>query len=134
MASTTHWRTLVQNGLRLGALVLFVLVVGTTAQLTAPGHAATGGPVAAYSFDAGSGTSLADASGNGNNGTITNATWTSAGHSGGALSFNGRNASVTIPDSTSLHLTSGYTLEAWVKRSNQYRTWQSTLIKEDPAK
>ena len=33
------------------------------------------GLVAAYGFDAGSGTSAADQSGNGNNGTLTNATW-----------------------------------------------------------
>src|SRR4051794_29053183 len=135
MVSTTHWKTLVQNGLRLGAIVLVLLVAGTTAQLATQGRAATGsGLVAAYSFDAGSGASLADASGNGNIGTITNATWTATGHTGGALSFNGRNASVTIPDSPSLHLSSGYTLEAWVKRSNTSRTWQTALLKEDPAK
>src|SRR4051794_9227728 len=134
MASTTHRKTLVQNGLRLGALVLVLLVAGTTAHLTTQGRAATGGLVAAYSFDAGSGASLADASGNGNTGAITNATWTTAGHTGGALSFNGRNASVTIPDSTSLHLSGGYTLEAWVKRSNTTRSWQTALLKEDPAK
>ena len=43
------------------------------------------GLVAAYSFDAGSGTVLTDVSGNGNNGTITNATWTTSGKYGGAL-------------------------------------------------
>ena len=37
------------------------------------------GLVAAYAFDEGSGTSVADASGNGNTGTIANATWSSDG-------------------------------------------------------
>ena len=36
-----------------------------------------GGLVAAYAFDEGTGTTVADASGNGNTGTIANATWTS---------------------------------------------------------
>ena len=42
------------------------------------------GLVAAYSFDAGTGTVLTDVSGNGNNGTINGATWTT-GHDGQAL-------------------------------------------------
>ena len=36
------------------------------------------GLVAAYGFDEGSGSTVTDASGNGNNGTITNATWSTA--------------------------------------------------------
>ena len=47
----------------------------------------------------GSGSAVTDQSGNGNNGTLTNATWAgaSAGRYGNALSFNGTNASVTHP-------------------------------------
>ena len=47
------------------------------------------GLVAAYGFDEGSGTTVTDASGNGNNGTITNATWATTGKYGKALQFNG---------------------------------------------
>ena len=47
------------------------------------------GLVAAYSFDGGSGTTVADVSGNGNVGAIVGATWTTAGRYGNALSFNG---------------------------------------------
>ena len=81
------------------------------------------GLVAAYNFDAGSGAVLADVSGNGNNGTITGATWTTSGKYGGALVFNGTNAPVTIPDSTSLNLTTGMTLEAWVNPSTVTTAW-----------
>jgi len=70
--------------------------------------------VAAYSFDEGTGTTVADLSGHGNNGTVSNATWASAGKFGKALTFNGTTALVTIPDAPMLRLTAGMTLEAWV--------------------
>src|SRR5579871_6361430 len=73
---------------------------------------APAGLVAAYNFDEGTGTTVHDASGNGNNGTLVNATWSTSGKYGDALSFNGSNAMVNIPDAASLHLTSGMTLEA----------------------
>lgn len=75
----------------------------------------TNGLVAAYSFDAGSGTTVYDASGTGNHGTFTDATWTSAGKYGGALTI--ANEPVVVPDSDSLDLASGMTLEAWVSTS-----------------
>ncbi len=74
----------------------------------------TPGLVAAYSFDEGAGTTVADASQNGNGGTIGTATWSTQGRFGNALSFNGTNAHVTVADSSSLDLTTGMTLEAWV--------------------
>ena len=72
------------------------------------------GLVAAYGFNEGSGTVVTDVSGNGNNGTISGATWTTSGKYGNALIFNGTNALVTINNAASLQLTSGMTLEAWV--------------------
>jgi chitodextrinase len=90
------------------------------------------GLVAAYGFEAGTGTSVTDKSGNGNNGTISNATWTSAGKFGNALSFNGTNAWVTVPDSNSLDLTSGMTLEAWVKPDALGTSWRTVIFKEQP--
>ncbi len=70
--------------------------------------------MAAYGFNEGSGTVVTDVSGNGNNGTISGATWTTSGKYGNALIFNGTNALVTINNAASLQLTSGMTLEAWV--------------------
>src|ERR1700738_1421414 len=72
---------------------------------------------AAYSFAAGTGGTGAAPTGNRNTGTIVNATWTTAGKYGNALSFNGTNARVDIPDAASLHLTTAMTLEAWVNPS-----------------
>ena len=85
---------------------------------------APAGLVAAYSFDAGAGSTVADASGNGNTGTIVNATWTTAGTYGDALSFNGTNARVDINDAASLHLTTAMTLEAWVNPSAVSSAWR----------
>ncbi len=78
----------------------------------------TSGLVAAYGFNEGSGTTVTDVSGNGNNGTISGATWVTSGMYGGALSFNGTNSWVTIPDTASLDLTTGMTVEAWVDPSS----------------
>jgi hypothetical protein len=72
------------------------------------------GLVAAYAFDANAGSSAADASGNGNTGTLSGPTWLAPGRFGAsALVFNGTNAYVGVPDSNSLDL-SELTLEAWI--------------------
>src|SRR5437660_483566 len=71
--------------------------------------------VAAYGFEEGSGTTTLDASGNHLAGTLSNAAWAAAGRYGGALSFNGTSSWVTVADSALLHLTTGMTVEAWVR-------------------
>ena len=77
----------------------------------------------------GSGTTTSDRSGNGNTGTLSGATWTTAGLAGVGLSFDGINDRVNVNDSASLDLTGGMTLEAWV-----YPTvlsgWRTVFLKE----
>ena len=58
-------------------------VYSNTASASTP--AAPSGLVAAYGFDEGSGTTVTDAFGNGNTGTISGATWSTAGKYGDAL-------------------------------------------------
>ena len=87
------------------------------------------GLVAAYAFNEGTGTTTADASGNGNTGALSNATWTAAGRFGGALVFNGTNARVTVPNTSSLRLTTGMTLEAWVYPTATLTSWRAILAK-----
>ena len=106
------------------ALALALLLFGATSA-----GAATTGLVAAYSFDSGSGSVLSDVSGNRRNGTISGAVWTSAGRSGGALSFDGVNDLVTVADAASLDLTKGMTLEAWV-RPTAMGSWRTVVTKE----
>lgn len=91
------------------------------------------GLVGAYSFSEGTGTSTADRSGTNNNGTLSGATWTAAGKTGNALSFNGTNAMVTIADAASLRLTTGLTLEAWVQPTGSLTNWRTILLKENGA-
>lgn len=92
-------------------------------------NAAPNGLVLAMGFNEGSGATVSDASGNGNNGSISNATWVTAGEYGKALSFNGNNARVNINDSVSLHLTTGMTLEAWVNPSAVTSAWRDVVYK-----
>ena len=54
--------------------------------------------VAAFGFNEGGGTAVLDSSGNDNVGTISGAAWTPAGKYGAALSFNGTDSWVTVPD------------------------------------
>jgi glucose/arabinose dehydrogenase len=89
------------------------------------------GLVGAWGFDEASGTTANDASGGGNPGTIAGPTRTSGGRYGGALSFDGVNDLVTVADASSLDLTTGMTLEAWV-RPTVGGDWKTVILKEQP--
>jgi hypothetical protein len=80
------------------------LLVANT--LTVPTDAAGYWPL-----DATNGTVAADASGSGDNGTVTNGAWNAHGKINGCLSFNGRNASVQISNLVS----NDFSLAFWVK-------------------
>ncbi len=89
------------------------------------------GLIAAYGFSEGTGVSTADASGRGHTGSLSGAAWTSQGQFGGALSFNGTNARVSVADAPDLDFTTGMTIEAWVHPTalSGYRT---VVLKERP--
>ncbi len=89
----------------------------------------SGGLVGAWGFNEGSGTTVADASGNGNGGAITGATWTASGRYGSALTFNGTSNTVTVNDAPTLDLTNGMTIEAWVYPTT-ISGWRTVLMKE----
>jgi hypothetical protein len=89
------------------------------------------GLVGAWGFNETSGTTVGDASGTGNTGTISGATRVTGGRYGGALSFDGINDLVTVADANSLDLRTAVTLEAWI-RPNNVNGWRTVVIKEQP--
>ena len=132
----SHSLTPVSRLLRPRPLSLICAVVLGAISLVLPGnvHSATpSGLVAAYSFDTGAGSTVADLSGKGNNGTLTNVTWSSAGRYGSAASFNGSSSLITVPDSSTLDMTGSMTLEAWVKPKTLGATWRTVVLKEQPS-
>jgi hypothetical protein len=89
-------------------------------------------PVALYHFDEGSGTTTADSSGYGNDGTVYGATWTT-GISGKALEFDGVDDYIDCGTDESLILyNQSYTISAWVKSADMNQNWQ-TIYTTDPS-
>ena len=86
------------------------------------------GLVAAYNLNEGSGTAVVDASGNGNNGIISGATWTSSGKFGNTLSFNGVDNRVSL--GRKLDFVAPFTAEAWIYPTS-YADWCVILSKRD---
>jgi outer membrane protein assembly factor BamB len=90
--------------------------VGTSAavNVTVSNAVAPGGPVAEYGFNEGTGTTTADASGNGLTGTLTNgATW-GTGKYGSDVSLDGVNDYVDLGNPTQLQLTGSTTISGWI--------------------
>jgi hypothetical protein len=114
---TTTYRLVATNGAGPVEASVTVSVVNPTGSKT--------GLVAAYGFNEGKEAEAMDASGMGNTGMIFNAVRVD-GHSGGGLAFNGFDTFVRVPHSGSLNLTSGMTLEAWVKPASN--THHSSVI------
>jgi YD repeat-containing protein len=90
------------------------------------------GLVAAYKFEEASGSTVVDASGKGNTGTISGASRITQGRFGKALSFDGIDDWVTVNDASALDLTTGMTLEAWVYPTVDMTQWATVILKEQP--
>ena len=85
--------------------------------------------VAAYSLNEGSGTTAGDSSGNGITGTVSGATWTTAGWSGSALSFNGTTDYVDLGNPPALQ--TAMTWAAWVYATGAPPDDGSIIAKSD---
>ena len=86
--------------------------------------------VADYRFDEASGTVVTDASGRNNTGSISGgASRVNDATRGRVMSFNGSDGLVTAADSASLDLTTGLTIEAWV-RPTVLSGWRTVVMKE----
>jgi hypothetical protein len=103
--------------------------VGTVTVTVNAGGTVTPGLVLALGFNEAAGSAVTtDSSGEGNHGTVREAQFV-AGRFGNALSFDGVNDWVTVPDSNSLDLSSAMTMDAWV-RPTARTGWHTLLLKE----
>ena len=94
-------------------------------------EARAAGPVISLPFNEGSGTTVGDATGNGNSGTLTNGPAWTTGKTGSALSFDGSNDSVYVAKSSSLNTaTTGLTVSAWVYRNANQQGFVSVLSRQ----
>jgi glucose/arabinose dehydrogenase/fibronectin type 3 domain-containing protein len=100
--------------------------------MTDPAPIRPAGLVGAWAFNEGTGSTVADVSGNRNTGTIAGTTWTTQGRYGGALGFNG-SSTVRIPPSSSLDLSSGMTLSAWIRPTAPQSGWRTIVQRETDA-
>ena len=93
------------------AMLVFLLVSGESRI----GLAQDEHTVLLYTFETGAGNTVKDLSGNGNDGELMGPKW-GEGNPGGGLTFggNGPRDFVEIPDSESLDLVEGLTVEMWV--------------------
>jgi len=97
-----------------GGAATHTIVAPSSATTYTANFVTISGPVLAFNFEEGSGSTVLDRSGNGNNGTISGASRTSSGRYGSAVSFTSNGQMISVLDSASLDLTTGMTLEAWV--------------------
>ena len=86
------------------------------------------GLIAAYGFDEAASATASDAM-HLHDGTISGATRVTDGRYGSALSFDGVDDMVTVPDHAEFDLTTGMTVEAWV-RPSALTSWRTVIMKE----
>jgi len=97
----------------LAVLVLGVVVTGV-AGISRAAVVDGSGLAVYFTFDEGQGMVAVDHSGNGNDGTIFGGAAFVPGRAGSALSFDGVDDYIEVPDSTSLHITNAVTLDFWM--------------------
>jgi len=97
-----------------GIMLTLLLVSMLTLAFSTQPAVSEGGLVGYWKFDEGSGTAAIDSSGNDNTGTLINEPVWADGKYGKALSFDGVDDHVQVPQSSSLDVTDQITVETWV--------------------
>ena len=85
------------------------------ADMEAPIQTPKSGPIAAFAFDEGEGTTVEDVSGNGHTATLEGGAGWAKGRYGDALHFFKEGDCASVADSPELRLSEEFTLEAWVR-------------------
>ncbi|MHC4494231.1 MAG: hypothetical protein ACYSYM_00240 [Planctomycetota bacterium] len=113
MSTTSHFIRRTVTYRQLSYLISFVLVLALAT--TSVGQDIAEGLVGYWPLDEGGGTTTADASGNGNDGTLNAPKW-DAGKFGSALNFDGVDDYVDLGNPPILDFGTGdFTVSAWVK-------------------
>jgi Concanavalin A-like lectin/glucanases superfamily len=109
--------------------------VRTAMSIPIAGHGGPDSPglVAAYAFDADSGSAAIDSSGRGNTGEVLGASWTAHGRFGGAVRFGGDHQVVRVPGSSSLDLSAAMTVSAWVRPTEAQSGWRVVVYRQHDA-
>ena len=107
-------RLFIARGVFFASLALLFIALALTGCGKRSTPQASAGPLAAqWQFNETSGTSAADSSGNGNNGTLHGVTWVK-GKMGNAAKFDGSKSYIEVADSKSLDLPTSFTITAWI--------------------
>jgi hypothetical protein len=122
---------------RVDELRIYDRVLGGTevaADMETPLQTPKAGPVAAWSFDEGEGTTAEDLTGDGHTATIEGAEWV-RGRYGDGLNFDSESDVLRVADSPEFDLTEEFTLEVWVRPEYEFETWAPILSKkgDDPS-
>src|SRR5437773_4874791 len=88
------------------------------------------GLVAAWGFNEGTGSTVTDASGNNNTGTISGATWSTLDRYGTALSSSDTRNLDPVPCSSQQNATTRVTLPAWVYPTATKHGWRTVVPSE----
>ncbi len=93
---------------------------GSSARLKGQSYSPDGNTAALYHMDEGSGATLGDTSGNGNNATTVGAPSFVDTNLNKGLALNGSNQYASAPDSPSLSMTGQQSVEGWIKPSQTF--------------
>ena len=99
------------------------------AAITASPALATTAPVGVWNFDEGSGTHVADSSGNRTNGVLTGGVSWVPGVFGSALSFDGSSGQVKMADNNAVDPAGAVTVSAWFKQAGSPGAYRYILAK-----
>ncbi len=112
------------------ALVMALVLVAVAPPQTAIAYPPTGGMVSYWQLDETSGTTASD-SVDANDGTLTNGPGWTLGMVNGALSFDGADDYVNVPDSANLDIIGSITVEAWIKPNTVAASpnWRAVVYK-----
>jgi hypothetical protein len=109
--------------------IAFLATAATALALAASGEASSS-LVGRWTFDEGSGTTAADSSGYGDNGTLSGGVSWVTGHWGSALAFNGVDGQVDVSDNSALESsTTGVSVSVWVKSTGSPGAYKYILAK-----